>query len=116
MAPGVLSDTSHFACAETRPAKRIKVAEAAGILHDDVGDVATAIPSHPLDIKPAGNAYAASENIKERCGSFARLPDELLSHILESFTPDALVRLGSTCRALYAFTRLDELWRALFVR
>jgi hypothetical protein len=84
----------------------------------DDEDVAAAIavPSHPLGIKPAGNALTASENIKSRCGLFACLPDELLSHILESFEADVLIRLGSTCRALYAFTRLDELWRALFVR
>ena len=82
----------------------------------DDEEVATALPSHPLGIKPAGNAYTASENIKSKCGFFAMLPDELLGHILESFEADTLIRLGSTCRALYAFTRLDELWRALFVR
>jgi hypothetical protein len=115
MAPGLL-DTSHSACAGTRPPKRIKLAEAVDVPFEDAEDVATAVPRHPLDIKPSGNAYTASENIKARCGSFASLPDELLNHIFESFDADALVRLGSTCQALYAFTRLDELWRALFVK
>jgi hypothetical protein len=115
MAPGIL-DLSESACAEARPSKRVKLSEEAKFLPEEDEDVTTAIPPHPLDIKPAGNAYTASQNSKTHCGSFARLPDELLNHILESFDADALVRLGSTCRALYAFTRLDELWRALFVR
>jgi hypothetical protein len=112
MAPGLLLDHETD---ESRPSKRSKTSAAATFGNDDE-DVAIALPSHPLGIKPAGNAYTASENIKSRCGTFARLPDELLSHILESFEADTLIRLGSTCRALYAFTRLDELWRALFVR
>ena len=114
MAPGLLENPS-IACAESRPSKKIKVSPAT-ILDDDDDNVAVAVPSHPLGIKPAGNAYTAAENIKSRGGSFARLPDELLSHMLESFQADTLLRLGSTCRALYAFTRLDDLWRALFVK
>lgn len=116
MAPGIL-DHPGMTTVESRPSKRIKTSVATEIEVDDE-DVAAAIavPSHPLGIKPAGNALTASENIKSRCGLFACLPDELLSHIFESFEADVLIRLGSTCRALYAFTRLDELWRALFVR
>ncbi|KAF1912604.1 hypothetical protein BDU57DRAFT_542427 [Ampelomyces quisqualis] len=113
MAPGLL-DPETVDIAETRPSKKPRTSVAKDFQHDD-DDVATALPSHPLGVKPAGNAYTASENIKSRCGSFASLPDELLSHVLESFDADTLIRLGSTCRALYAFTRLDELWRALFV-
>ncbi|KAH4932944.1 tRNA wybutosine-synthesis-related protein 4 [Parastagonospora nodorum] len=113
MAPGLLEPEA-ATIAEPRPSKKLKTASAATFQNDDE-EVAIAVPSHPLGIKPAGNAYTASENIKSRCGSFARLPDELLSHILESFDADTLIRLGTTCRALYAFTRLDELWRALFV-
>jgi hypothetical protein len=112
MAPGILD----FSESEARPSKRIKLSENLNFSPEESEDAATAVPPHPLDIKPAGNAYTASENIKAHCGSFARLPDELLNHILESFDADTLLRLGSTCRALYAFTRLDELWRALFVR
>jgi hypothetical protein len=117
MAPGLI-ETRSLACApesEPSPSKRRKTSAAANFQNDDEV-VAIALPSHPLGVKPAGNAYTASENIKSRCGSFARLPDELLSHILESFEADTLIRLGSTCRALYAYTRLDEFWRALFVR
>ncbi|KAF2850836.1 Clavaminate synthase-like protein [Plenodomus tracheiphilus IPT5] len=113
MAPGLL-ERSSSAYVESRPFKKIKPTEEANS-HDDDDFVAAAVPAHPLGIKPAGNAYTASENIKSRCGLFATLPDELLNHALESFDADVLLRLGSTCRALYAFTRLDELWRALFV-
>lgn len=116
MAPGILEHPG-ITTVESRPSKRIKTSVATETQVDDE-DVAAAIavPSHPLGIKPAGNALTASENIKSRCGLFASLPDELLGHVLESFDADVLIRLGSTCRALYAFTRLDELWRALFVR
>lgn len=113
MAPGTLLPDDHYSASIDRPLKKVKVA--ANFELDDAQEVATAVPTHPLDIRPAGNAYTASENLKSRCGAFARLPDELLSHILESFDADVLLRLGSTCRALYAFTRLDELWRALFI-
>lgn len=112
MAPGILVHS--LPCAESRPSKKLKTLVAASLGGEDE-DVAVALPSHPLGIKPAGNAYTASGNIKSRCGLFAQLPDELLSHIFESFDADTLIRLGGTCRALYAFTRLDDLWRALFV-
>ncbi|KAF2468230.1 F-box domain-containing protein [Lindgomyces ingoldianus] len=114
MAPGTLLEP-HFDSAESRPLKKIKLSPAANAFTEDAENVAAAVPTHPLGIRPSGNAYTASENIKSRCGAFRRLPDELLNLILESFDADALVRLGSTCRALYAFTRFDELWRALFI-
>jgi hypothetical protein len=113
MAPGALLE-HHIECAESRPSKKAKTSPAADVFAEDAA-VATAVPAHPLGIRPAGNAYTASENLKSRCGVFARLPEELLSHMFESFDADTLVRLGSTCRALYAFSRLDDLWRALFV-
>lgn len=132
MAPGALLNHTETESTESRPSKRIKMIselhsdggdeytdEIAAELHSDddeyTDEIAAAIETHPLHIKPEGNAYTASENIKSRCGVFARLPDELLNLVLESFDHDCLVRLGSTCKALYAFTRLDELWRALFI-
>ncbi len=114
MAPGRLQSPSDV-CADSRLSKKCKLAEAP-IFQNDDEEAVVAVPSHPLGVKPAGNAYTASTNIKSHCGSFASLPDELLSHIFESFDADTLMRLGSTCRALYAFATLDELWRALFVR
>ncbi|KAF2013152.1 F-box domain-containing protein [Aaosphaeria arxii CBS 175.79] len=115
MAPGTLLQEDEYT--DSRPSKKVKTdSEVAVDYPDDTEeDVATAVPTHPLDIKPAGNAYTASENLKSHCGAFAVLPDELINHMLESFDAGTLVRLGSTCKALYAFTRLDELWRALFI-
>lgn len=121
MAPGILEPTTRAApVVALPPRKKFKPSSPPGSLNaDDACDAETAqaaVPPHPLAVKPAGNAYTATENLKANCGSFARLPDELLNHIFESFDAETLRRLGSTCRALYAFTRLDELWRALFVR
>jgi len=69
---------------------------------------------HPLGVRPSGNAYLSESNLKLAMGQFALLPDELISLILEDFDASTLLRLGGTCRALHAFTRNDELWRALF--
>ncbi|MCJ1243074.1 hypothetical protein MMC30_000271 [Trapelia coarctata] len=73
------------------------------------------VPIHPLGVRPAGNAYTATENFKSAAGSFSYLPDELLVYILEFLDAKALVGLGSTCRALYAFSRLEDLWKTFFI-
>ncbi|QIW95312.1 hypothetical protein AMS68_000830 [Peltaster fructicola] len=70
---------------------------------------------HPLGVRPSGNAYTASVNAKDCAGSFATLPDELLATLFDYLLAADLLRLGATCRALHAFTRNEELWRALFV-
>ena len=93
-------------------AKRIKLSSSIG---EDSGDAPVAVPSHPLGIKPSGNAYTASRDIKFACGLFCRLPDELLNHFLEKLDALDLVRLGGTCKALYAFTSAEELWKNLFI-
>lgn len=73
------------------------------------------VPLHPLKIKPAGNAYTATKNIKLAAGSFALLPDELLVQVLEYLGAASLKRLGSACKALYAFSRLEDLWKTLCI-
>jgi len=73
------------------------------------------IPIHPLGVRPAGNAYTSTENLKNAAGSFSCLPDELLVSILEFLDAKALLDLGSSCRALYAFSRLEDLWKTLFI-
>ncbi|KAJ8613188.1 hypothetical protein MRB53_037054 [Persea americana] len=78
-------------------------------------DERQAVQSHPLGVKPFGNSYDASNNIKSSAGLFARLPDELLLHILESLEPLELLKLGASCKALFAFASFDELWRNLFI-
>ncbi|EEQ33354.1 F-box protein [Microsporum canis CBS 113480] len=75
-----------------------------------------AIPVHPLGVKPSGNGLTASGDIRPAMGGFALLPDELILILLESFDAATLRRLGSACKALYAFTRAEELWKALFIK
>ncbi|KAL8734768.1 MAG: hypothetical protein Q9181_003053 [Wetmoreana brouardii] len=78
--------------------------------------IATTVPIHPLDIKPLGNVYAAKTNIKAKAGLFALLPDELITQVIDWFDPITLLHLGCTCKALYAFSRQEELWKTLFIR
>jgi len=78
-------------------------------------DESATIWSHPLGIRPSGNAFTATTNLKSAIGTFALLPDELLSQFLEYLDARDLLRLGATCRALHAFTRSEELWKALFI-
>lgn len=83
----------------------------AGVIRND----SVTVPSHPLKIKPAGNAYAATKNVKSAAGSFAVLPDELLVQILESLDAGSLRQVGCSCKALYAFARLEDLWKTLCI-
>lgn len=95
----------------TRPAKRVRLTthEIDNHKSDDI------ILKHPLGVRPSGNAYTALYNAKEKAGFFVALPDELLAQLLEYLSASDLLKLGGTCRALHAFTRNEELWRALFV-
>lgn len=74
-----------------------------------------AVPLHPLGIKPAGNSFTASSNIKSAAGFFSILSDETILQIVESLQAAALLRLGATCKALYAFCHFDELWKTLYI-
>ena len=76
----------------------------------------TVIPCHPAGIKPNGNVYVARHNIKKAAGLFSYFPDELLIQILEFAEPLSLIQLGATCKALWAFTRFEDLWRTHFVK
>ncbi|KAL9604815.1 MAG: hypothetical protein Q9219_000263 [cf. Caloplaca sp. 3 TL-2023] len=76
----------------------------------------TLVPTHPLEIKPLGNAYTAEASIKEMAGLFAPLPDDLITQIIDWLLPTELLRLGGTCKALYAFSRQEELWKSLLLR
>ncbi|KAA8645922.1 hypothetical protein EYZ11_002496 [Aspergillus tanneri] len=75
-----------------------------------------AIPGHPLKVKPSGNALLATENLRHVIGTFRLLPDELILTLLECLDGPALLRIGRTCKVFYAFTRADELWKALFIQ
>ena len=78
--------------------------------HDSV-----AVPSHPLGIKPSGNAYTANENLKSAAGRFSLLPDEVLVQILECLDAVSLQKIECTCKALYAFSRLEDIWKTLCI-
>lgn len=95
-----------------RPAKRVKGNRRPSLPADNHVEI---VRKHPLGVRPSGNALTSKFNLKDSCGRFALLPDELLMHFLESLNVPHLLRLGSTCKALHAFTRNEELWRALFV-
>jgi hypothetical protein len=74
-----------------------------------------AIPSHPLGVKPSGNALLATWSLRNAIGTFQHLPDELILILLEYLDGQSLLSFGRTCKAFYAFTRAEELWKALFV-
>ncbi|KAK4954566.1 hypothetical protein LTR10_007999 [Elasticomyces elasticus] len=101
---------------DERPTKRVRF-DADSLLTKDLGTKSDAslVRRHPLGVRPSGNALTSPVNLKPACGSFASLPDELLATLLEILEAKDLLLLGGTCRALHAFTRNEELWRALFV-
>ncbi|KAL4953010.1 hypothetical protein BDW69DRAFT_12551 [Aspergillus filifer] len=74
-----------------------------------------AIPGHPLGVKPSGNALLASENLRNAIGTFNLVPDELILILLEFLDSRSLLQLGQTCKAFYAFTRAEDLWKTLFI-
>lgn len=77
---------------------------------------ADSIPSHPLGIKPLGNQYFSSgRNARSSLGTLGGLPDEMLLHFLDYVDPSSLRLLGHTCRFLFAFCRLDDLWKSHFL-
>lgn len=82
---------------------------------EETSTIESGVPPHPLGIKPLGNAYEAKFNLKAFCGSFARLPDEMLVQLFEYLDARDLKNIGATCRTLYAFSRAEELWKPLFI-
>ena len=68
-----------------------------------------------MKIKPLGNAYTATDDIKLAAGSFTALPDEVLIQVLEFLDATSLKRLGFACKTLYAFSRHEELWKTLCI-
>ena len=73
---------------------------------------ANTLPSHPLRVRPLGNAYLGS------CGrvtGLQALPHELLVEILEYLDAESLARLGATCKLFYAFSRLEDFWKSFYI-
>lgn len=79
------------------------------------GEPTISIPPHSLGVKPSGNQYAATSNARHAIGLFRILPDELIGILLEYFGSSTLMSLGSTCKFLSAFCRVEDLWKALFI-
>ncbi|KAI5291097.1 hypothetical protein KEM54_006320 [Ascosphaera aggregata] len=73
------------------------------------------VPAHPLGVKPSGNALTATSDIRPSMGMLANVPDDTIMMCLELLDARDLRALSATCKALYAFGRSEELWRALFV-
>ncbi|CAO1633558.1 unnamed protein product [Parajaminaea phylloscopi] len=76
--------------------------------------------SHPLNVKPAGNAIflsAAPLTRARTLGHLAVLSDDLILHILSEcgLCPYDVARLSAVSSGLRAFANLDSLWRNLFV-
>ncbi|PFH61778.1 hypothetical protein XA68_16307 [Ophiocordyceps unilateralis] len=77
----------------------------------------SSIPSHPLRIKPSGNRLLArGPDARAGIGAWQLLPDETLVLVLECLDAVELVALGSTCKFMYACCRLEELWKAIYLR
>lgn len=76
----------------------------------------SSIPSHPLGVKPLGNRYLSTgPNARASVGTWAILPDEMLTVVLEHLEKSEVLNLGSTCKFFYAFCHPDELWKSLFL-
>lgn len=73
---------------------------------------------HPLGVRPSGNALTAEgkRSAMTSMGAFSRLSDDLVLILLEYLDQVSLANLGSTCRALFAYSSYDQLWRDLAVQ
>lgn len=74
-------------------------------------------PPHPVGVRPAGNMYieGATPCIRRSSlGPFlSALPDSVLCRTLSHCPADSLLSLALASRALYAYARDEDLWRAL---
>ena len=84
---------------------------------ENVHEASDSIPTHPLGLKPLGNQYLAEgPNARRNIGTWAALPEEMLALVLEGFDQNSLLKLGSTCKYMYAFCHSEELWKAVYLR
>lgn len=74
------------------------------------------IQAHPLGIRPSGNALTESAHARDNIGTFGALPDEVILSLFEWLEGMDLLQLGATCRALFAFTKSEDLWKGLLLR
>lgn len=84
----------------------------------------TVAPSHPLGVKPSGNALFESADLTKQAkikdnllGRLSRFPEELLMEFISYIdNPRDLHNLGCASRILYAYTYDEEHWRRLFIK
>lgn len=78
-------------------------------------ELLSVVPPHPQGIKPSGQVFLATGDIRKAAGDLSKLPDEILAQTIDYLDILSLLYVGSTCKALWAFSRLDEsLWRSKF--
>lgn len=85
------------------------------IHNNDSPPLNNSVRRHPLGVRPSGNALTADQDLSLSMGIFGRIPDALLLLLLEYLDQDALLRLGHTCKGLFAYTTHDQIWRDLAV-
>lgn len=75
--------------------------------------------ANPLEIKPLGNLLFHPSNRLTRVaglGSLGALPDELLlSQIFSMMEGEDLVRCGGVSRAFFAWTRVEGIWKGVYI-
>jgi hypothetical protein len=98
---------------ETYSQKRVDSLSSDG--QDGVSKPELAFKAHPVGVKPGGNSLAASENSASNMGLFGELPDETILVLLEWLDSKSLLRVGASCRGLYAYSTYDQLWKDLFI-
>jgi hypothetical protein len=82
---------------------------------DGVSKPEFAFKAHPVGVKPSGNSLTTSENSASNMGLFGGLPDETVLVLLEWLDSRSLLKVGASCRGLYAYSTCDQLWKDLFI-
>ncbi|SCV71910.1 BQ2448_4604 [Microbotryum intermedium] len=74
---------------------------------------------NPLELKPLGNLIfrpSAHLTRTQGLGTMSALPDELLlSHIFSSLEGEDLVRAQGVSRAFFGWTRVEGIWKGLYI-
>jgi len=128
----MVSSLLPMACEECPPSKRLKFTlPNEHSMHNDVSTACSGPPEetpveteaemeiiqpHPLRIKPSGNAFTSSTNLRDTsCGRLAIFPDELILQVLGYLSANDLNALAATSKGVYGFSRAEELWKPLFI-
>lgn len=76
--------------------------------------------SNPLQLAPLGNSLVNPHALSTRLhglGSLASLPDDvLLAHVASQLDTESLLQFGCCSKACLAFSRVEGLWKALFIQ